>query len=149
MTSTASEVYPVKCQKGSPVLRGLTKVKLPRRSRALPDLYKFDGIHPSHQVKLPTSSTYVYLVDSSHEGKEVFDRISDAQKVPSGPIAGLAGLLELLPGDALLARPIDREGDPLGDCLQVLVGVNLVKQSIAQTELLMRAGYTPEDVLRC
>lgn len=96
MTSTASEVYPVKCQEGSPVLRGLTKVKLPRRSRALPDLYKFDGIHPSHQVKLPTSSTYVYLVDSSHEGKEVFDRISDAQKVPSGPIAGVYGLISLL-----------------------------------------------------
>lgn len=86
------------------MLRGLTKVKLPRRSRGLPDLYKFGGDHPSHRVKLPTSSTYVYLVDSSPEGKETFDRISDAQTVPSGPIAGACGPFAVL----LLLTPLRR-----------------------------------------
>jgi hypothetical protein len=35
----------------------------------------------------------------------------------------LRGYLELRPGDALFARPIDKEGDKSFDCLQVLVGI--------------------------
>lgn len=47
-------------------------------------------------------------------------------RVYSGGLVGLRGLLELKPGDAVLARPIHRGGDPLADCLQVLVGIKYV-----------------------
>lgn len=36
--------------------------------------------------------------------------------------ADLRGQLHMQPGDALLARPIDRGGDPQHDCLQALCG---------------------------
>lgn len=38
-------------------------------------------------------------------------------------LSGIRGLLEIEPGDALLARPLDREGVPEHDCLQALSGV--------------------------
>jgi hypothetical protein len=36
---------------------------------------------------------------------------------------GLKGYLELKPGDAVLARPIDKGGNVLDDSLQILVGI--------------------------
>ena len=35
----------------------------------------------------------------------------------------LRGLLEMLPGDAIVGRPIDKAGDPAFDCVQLLVSV--------------------------
>ena len=35
----------------------------------------------------------------------------------------LRGLLELLPGDAIVGRPIDKAGDPAFDCVQLFVSI--------------------------
>jgi hypothetical protein len=40
--------------------------------------------------------------------------------------AGLKGLVHIKPGDAVLARPIDKGGNTTDDSLQILAGVMLV-----------------------
>ncbi|KAI0091806.1 hypothetical protein BDY19DRAFT_991480 [Irpex rosettiformis] len=148
MLSDVPAIYPVHVPDDSPVLRGLEMVEIAERDPQLPALYKYIGQHLSHRVKFPSSITYVLLVDPSTEGKEVYDAISDAQEVPSGPIAGLCGLVEVGLGDALLARPIDQDRDPAADALQILVGIKLVRESNAYMGVLLRGGYTQEDIIK-
>lgn len=121
------------------MLTGLVPFNVPRRSTQLPPLYLFPGPHLYHPVKFPFSRTFVYLLDSSPEGKKLSFDLSEAQPVPPGPVEGiycafqpaailskcflteLFGLVELQPGDAFLGRPINGGGRPEHDCLQVLV----------------------------
>lgn len=42
---------------------------------------------------------------------------------PHIPFVELRGLLELLPGDAIVGRPIDKAGDPAFDCVQLFVSI--------------------------
>ncbi|KAI0091813.1 hypothetical protein BDY19DRAFT_904411 [Irpex rosettiformis] len=149
MSSSLPDEYPVYVPEGSPVLKGLEKLDLLDRHPRLPAIYKYAGQHPLHLAKLlSVGTTYVYLVDPSPEGKETFAALSDAQEVPSGPIGDLAGLLELKPGDALFARSTENAGDPEADCLQVLVGIKLVRQANEQMIQLVRGGYTLEDIIQ-
>ena len=88
MLQGVPDTYPIRVPDGSPVVRDLCRVDTSWRSPQLPCLYKYLGDHPYHRTKLPDSTTYVYLIDSSVDGKRVFDTISNAQTVPSGPISG-------------------------------------------------------------
>lgn len=42
--------------------------------------------HPLRQMQAEGQRTFVYLVDSSEQGKQIFEQICAAQKVPEGPI---------------------------------------------------------------
>ncbi|KAI0084503.1 hypothetical protein BDY19DRAFT_997719 [Irpex rosettiformis] len=148
MSSELPDEYPVRVPDDSPVLTGLEKLDIPSRDPRLPTVYTYAGAHPLHPTKiLSLGTTYVYLVDPSPDGKDVFAALSNTQKVPSGPIDGLRGLVELKPGDAFFARPIDKAGDPGADCLQIMVGVSLVNSANEQLMQLVRGGYTLDDIL--
>ncbi|KAI0083298.1 hypothetical protein BDY19DRAFT_910704 [Irpex rosettiformis] len=144
-------VYPVAVASNSPVLRGLVPCTLydsNRRSTQLPMLYEYPFPHPSHRVKLPGSRTYVYLVDPSPEGKAIADALMMAQVVPSGSEKDIPWLLDVRPGDAILARPIDRAGDPEYDALQALCGIALERtESPDMKQLLEGSKYTIADVV--
>lgn len=87
------QAYPVTVPDDSPVMRGLRPFKVPGRDPLLPPFYEHDGPHPRHRLKFPDSRTFVYLVDPSDEGKDLFTAISNAQRVPSGMIKGVYGTL--------------------------------------------------------
>jgi hypothetical protein len=136
--------YPVAVEDDSPVLDGLEILQLPDRDPRLPPIYVFPEPHPAHRLRIARSVTYVYLVDPSNDGKAIFDGLSQTQSVPNGlnssqyrPTCyyralvvhwciGLKGYLELHPGDAVLARPVDKGGRVSDDTLQILVGVKWV-----------------------
>ncbi|KAI0086699.1 hypothetical protein BDY19DRAFT_908118 [Irpex rosettiformis] len=107
------------------VLKDLTPFPIVGRSPKVPPIFEYHGPHPYHRVKSSESRTFVYLLDPSPEGKDYAYALSESLGVPGGPTEALRGDLELLPGDALLGRPINKGGDPSFDCLQVLVGIVL------------------------
>lgn len=78
--------YPVSVPPGAACLQGLVPFDTPGRSPLLPPMYQYIGHHPLRQMYSPDQRTFVYLVDSSTEGKELFEQICLAQKVPEGPI---------------------------------------------------------------
>lgn len=85
----SESAYPVIVLQGSAVLKGLQILDLPGRSVSLPPLYEYiDGPHPLCRSLSQTARVYVYIVDSSPEGKRRFQEISEAQRVPEGPIGG-------------------------------------------------------------
>ena len=54
------------------VLNGLVPFPISGRSRALPPIYRYEGVHPQLQSAMtPASVVYVYLVDSSPKGRKV------------------------------------------------------------------------------
>jgi hypothetical protein len=79
-----SDIYPATVEEGSPVLKGLSLVDLCMRDAHLPFIYEYSPNHPGHRIRLPDCKTYVYLVDSSSKGKDVFNVLSEMQTVPSG-----------------------------------------------------------------
>ncbi|KAI0083169.1 hypothetical protein BDY19DRAFT_998784 [Irpex rosettiformis] len=136
-------VYPVIVPDNSPVLRGLvpcTAIQIESRPSQLPVIYEWIGPHPSHPVKFEGSRTYVYLVDPSPEGKRVAEALWIAQKVPDGHISSISGHVHITPGDTLLARPIDKGGDPAHDCLQGLAGVSLERELTPNMRQLENLG---------
>ncbi|KAI0793096.1 hypothetical protein BC629DRAFT_1592997 [Irpex lacteus] len=153
MRITIPDRYPVTVPADSPVLCGLTaseKYNNAERSPQLPFIYEHLGPHPSHRVKFPESRTFVYLVDPSPEGKAVADALWMAQKVPRGSAKHLRGQLDMQPGDALLARPINRGGDPQHDCLQALCGALLERECTDRMKLLLQGSvYDHAYVVRC
>ncbi|KAI0734354.1 hypothetical protein BC629DRAFT_1600858 [Irpex lacteus] len=146
------ERYPFIATEGSAVLRGLVVSKAYRstdRPPLFPVIYEFNGPHPSHRVKFRGSRTFVYLIDSTPRGKALADAIWSTQTVPGGSVRGIRGLLEMEPGDALLARPIDRDGSPEHDCLQALSGVVLERELTPRmAELLSGSKYSHEELVR-
>ncbi|KAI0084163.1 hypothetical protein BDY19DRAFT_910009 [Irpex rosettiformis] len=144
-------VYPARLPDDSPVLRGLvpcTSYDTTRRSPQLPILYEYPSAHPSHRVKFEESRTYVYLVDPSAEGKAISDALGMAQGIPSGSEKNIPWLVDIRPGDAILARPIDRGGDPEYDTLQGLFGVALERTpNLRMNKLLAGSKYTIADVV--
>ncbi|KAI0083660.1 hypothetical protein BDY19DRAFT_910432 [Irpex rosettiformis] len=144
-------VYPVTVPVDSPVLRGLvpsTSYDNTRRSRQLPCLYEYPLPHPSHRVKFPGSRTFVYLVDPSPENKAITDALFMSQGIPSGSSQDIPWLVDVLPGDAVMARPIDRGGDPEYDCLQALFGATLKREPTPNMQqMLAGSKYTQADVI--
>ncbi|KAI0788938.1 hypothetical protein BC629DRAFT_1593435 [Irpex lacteus] len=138
--------YPVEVPIDSPVLRGLTPVPVENRDPLLPLLYEYSAPHPYHRLRPPSGRTYVYLVDPSPKGKALYSAIADSMKVPPGPIAGLKGLVQIQPGDAVLARSIYAAGDPSEDCLQILGGIMLTPEDLVHFDAIRAAGYSPDDI---
>ena len=86
---SADEVhYPTFPDVDPSVLQGLTPVSLVGRSKQLPQLYTFEGPHPSHRAKTSQGRTFVYLLDSSPEGKALSLALSESMGVPGGPVSG-------------------------------------------------------------
>ncbi len=85
------EHYPFTASEGSPVLRGLVVSQAYRttdRPPLFPVIYEFHGPHPSHRVKFRGSRTFVYLIDSTPEGKALADAIWSTQTIPGGSVRG-------------------------------------------------------------
>ncbi|KAI0083069.1 hypothetical protein BDY19DRAFT_998891 [Irpex rosettiformis] len=123
---TPDSVYPsFEGQVDQSVLRDLVPFPIIERSPKVPSIFEYHGSHPSHRVKYTGARTFVYLLDSSPEGKDFAYTLSESLRVPGGSLSAMCGELELFPGDAFLGRPISRGGDPAFDCLQILVGVVL------------------------
>ncbi|KAI0337020.1 hypothetical protein BDW22DRAFT_1433650 [Trametopsis cervina] len=143
-------MYPVRVAPASDILVDLAVHHIPGRNPLLPIIYVYQRTaHREHPAKLPSSKTYVYLVDPSRAGKEAFETFTNAQKVPGGFTSDLIGLLELFPGDALLARPIDRDGSPQHDVLQALYGIDweAVTDDLYATLRHATRGYSRADLL--
>ena len=74
------------------VLNGLVPFPISGRSRALPPIYRYEGVHPQLQSAMtPASVVYVYLVDSSPEGRKVFRELASKVSIPGGMINQLGG----------------------------------------------------------
>ena len=82
------EIYPVFVNLGSPCLKDLQPYGTPGRNPTLPPIYQYMKQHPLRSRQSPEHRTFIYLVDSSVKGKENFEKICLAQKVPKGPIGG-------------------------------------------------------------
>lgn len=82
-------MYPVRVGPTSPILVDLEVYPIPNRDPLMPIIYVYCGsFHREHPAKLPTSRTYVYLVDPSPAGKAAFEAFTNAQKVPGGFTVG-------------------------------------------------------------
>ncbi|KAI0085725.1 hypothetical protein BDY19DRAFT_908927 [Irpex rosettiformis] len=113
------------------VLEGIEPLDIDGRDPALPPMYRYtDGIHPqlrNHTRQGGLGNVYVYLVDSSTDGRAAFLALTSKMSIPSGRIdqpggnPGLRGLLVLNEGDAVFARDIRSEGKVEEDILQILV----------------------------
>ncbi|KAI0340232.1 hypothetical protein BDW22DRAFT_1431254 [Trametopsis cervina] len=140
------------------VLRNLEPYHIPHRESALPQLYLYVGEHPQHpgmyafdnnhhfedygpNVPNPnlrheyplaagghTPRAFIYLVDTTLEGRRRFFEASLKMKVPLGPIGepnsnpGLRGLFGLGPGDAIFARDMQGDGVAEHDVIQAFLG---------------------------
>ncbi|KAI0681800.1 hypothetical protein BC835DRAFT_1524625 [Cytidiella melzeri] len=122
----------------SPVLRDLTVFDIANRDPRLPGIYVYTGDtpHPQHCVQAVGSRTFVYLTDSSEEGKTAAKEAAHSQTVPGGVISDIPGQFEVLPGDAVFACPIDKAGDPAHDCLQIMFGLILSREYTDYMRLL-------------
>ena len=80
--------YPTFANVDPAVLQGLSPVNIVDRAKKLPQLYTFEGAHPSHRVKTSSSRTFVYLLDSSPQGKALAHTLSESMDVPGGPVSG-------------------------------------------------------------
>ncbi|KAI0688287.1 hypothetical protein BC835DRAFT_1419293 [Cytidiella melzeri] len=122
----------------SPVLRDLTVFDIANRDPRLPGIYVYTGDtpHPQHRVQAVGSRTFVYLTDPSEEGKTAAKEAAHSQTVPGGIISDIPGQFEVLPGDAVFARPIDKAGNPAHDCLQIMFGLTLSREYTDYMRLL-------------
>ena len=100
-TTTVPKVYSV-VPEDPRVLVGLVPFPIAGRNPALPPLYRYEGIHPQLLTAVtPATVVYVYLVDSSPEGRQVSRSLSESMSVPGGMInqpggnPGSSGLLSV------------------------------------------------------
>lgn len=142
MSATAVGDYCIEPRKAA--LVDLELLDLPGRNPLLPPIYRYIGKHPQRRHLTSTSSsTYVYLVDPSPQGKKYAKKLAKELKIPYGrlatmnvvdpgescwrPLTGtashqLSGLLELVDGDWFMARDAYGEGDAMKDVLQAFIG---------------------------
>ncbi|KAI0682771.1 hypothetical protein BC835DRAFT_1311390 [Cytidiella melzeri] len=115
---------------GSPVLRDLTVFDIANCDPRLPSIYVYTGDtpHPRHCVQAVGGHTFVYLTDSSEEGKTAAKEAAHSQTVPGGVISDIPGQFEVLSGDAVFAHLIDKAGNPAHDCLQIMFGLTFSRE---------------------
>ena len=67
------------------VLVGLTRVLLRGRDPRLPWIYRYtaeDGQHPNIREGAPVNSIYVYIFDSSQDGKNLAEALEKELEIP-------------------------------------------------------------------
>ncbi|KAH9914548.1 uncharacterized protein B0H18DRAFT_1144304 [Fomitopsis serialis] len=109
------------------VFKDLESLELPQRPKHLPPLFLYKGndMHPlrQHRMNGHIGNTYVYVMDTSQSGLENAMTCGEKDKVPHMPKAEIEklGLVEMKPGDWIMARSLCNGGDPLKDVVQGFV----------------------------
>ncbi|KAI0083214.1 hypothetical protein BDY19DRAFT_998758 [Irpex rosettiformis] len=122
------------------VYNGIEPFDIEGRNPALPPMFRYiDGIHPQLRNRSRQhgfGAVYVYLVDSSPDGRTAFQALASKIGIPSGQVnqpggnPQLRGLLVLNEGDAVFARDIREGGKVEEDILQVLIATRDEDESI-------------------
>lgn len=128
--------YPVQLHPGSPLMANLIDIRLRRRDPRYPPLYEFHGQFHGHHPLISNvedgGRIVVYMFDPSAHGRALSvvqshfcESLSEIGiLISANALSATRGLLRLRPGDVVLARPIDKGGEPLHDIIMVVVPPN-------------------------